>query len=276
MTEPIDLREALNAVSDVIQNRPRPLRMFDQIYMRAADMVLQSEYVARWASGGRLAFVGDGDAISVCAAYLVRRNILPRGPSEIVVLDFDERIVSAVNRFADAERIEGLSATLYNCLDPVPALGTFDYFYTNPPWGATNSGESVKVFLQRGIELIGGHGEGLVVIADRDDALPWTEEVLAATQQFGLEQGFYVAKMTQALHSYHLDDNPELRSCNLQLRSLPTNSKPLASEAISSAERLEHFYGADKAPRVQYVRERKRVDYGRAHDDEYELELLEE
>jgi hypothetical protein len=26
MAEPIDLREALNAVSDVIQNRPRPLR----------------------------------------------------------------------------------------------------------------------------------------------------------------------------------------------------------------------------------------------------------
>ena len=41
----IDLRAAINAVSDVVQNRPRPLREFDQIYMKSADMVLQSEIV---------------------------------------------------------------------------------------------------------------------------------------------------------------------------------------------------------------------------------------
>ena len=76
----IDLREAVNAVSDVVQNRPRPLREFDQIYMKTADMVLQSEFVAKWADGKRLAFIGDGDAISVCVAYLSHREILPYGP----------------------------------------------------------------------------------------------------------------------------------------------------------------------------------------------------
>jgi hypothetical protein len=35
----IDLRAAINAVSDVVQNRPRPLREFDQIYMKTGDMV---------------------------------------------------------------------------------------------------------------------------------------------------------------------------------------------------------------------------------------------
>jgi len=35
MKEEIDLRAALNAVSDVVQNRPRPLRVFDQIYMKS-------------------------------------------------------------------------------------------------------------------------------------------------------------------------------------------------------------------------------------------------
>ena len=47
----IDLKRALNAVSDVIRNRPRPIRQFDQIYMKAGDMVMQSEFVARWADG---------------------------------------------------------------------------------------------------------------------------------------------------------------------------------------------------------------------------------
>ena len=75
-SEQIDLREAVNAISDVIANRPRPIRQLDQIYMKAGDMVLQSEFVARWAQGKRLAFIGDGDAISVCVAYLYRRDII--------------------------------------------------------------------------------------------------------------------------------------------------------------------------------------------------------
>src|SRR5882672_9082470 len=106
----IDLRAAINAVSDVIQNRPLPLRNFDQIYMKAGDMVLQSEFVARWADGKRLAFIGDGDAISICVAYLKARDIVNYGPSQIVVFDFDERICSAVERFADRERLDNLQA----------------------------------------------------------------------------------------------------------------------------------------------------------------------
>lgn len=72
----IDLRAAINAVSDVVQNRPRPLREIDQIYMKTGDMVLQSELVAKWADQKRLAFIGDGDAISVCVSYLKHRGIL--------------------------------------------------------------------------------------------------------------------------------------------------------------------------------------------------------
>jgi len=95
----IDLRAAINAVSDVVQNRPRPLREFDQIYMKTGDMVLQSELVARWADGKRVAFIGDGDAISVCVAYLRNRGIIDYGPSKMFVFDFDERICSAIERF---------------------------------------------------------------------------------------------------------------------------------------------------------------------------------
>lgn len=106
----IDLKAAINAISDVVQNRPRPLRELDQIYMKTGDMVLQSELVAHWANGKRLAFIGDGDAISVCVAYLKQRGIVDYGPSKIVVFDFDERICSAVERFADRERLDQLQA----------------------------------------------------------------------------------------------------------------------------------------------------------------------
>lgn len=274
VAEEIDLRAALNAVSDVIQNRPRPLREFDQIYMKAGDMMMQSEFIARWADGKHLAFIGDGDAISVCVVYLRARGILPYGPEHVTVFDFDERICNAVLRFADHERLENLDARLYNCLDAFPDAGGFDAFYTNPPWGASNDGESVNVFMQRGIEAVGFRGDGAVVVAD-DPTLEWPSRVLANLQRTALEAGFYVQRMMPQVHSYHLDDAPDLRSCNVLLRSVSIKGGGAAtSSPITDPERLEHFYGRGAAPRVRYVRERVRLDYGKANESEYELEPL--
>jgi N4-bis(aminopropyl)spermidine synthase len=270
----IDLRAAINAISDVIQNRPLPLRIFDQIYMKAGDMVLQSEFVARWADGKKLAFIGDGDAISVCVAYLKARDIVNYGPAEITVFDFDERICSAVERFADRERLENVHAVLYNCLDAFPGPSDFDCFYTNPPWGASNEGESVCVFMQRGMEATSYRGEGLVVIAD-DDELEWPRQVLARVQRFAIESGFFVQKMMPKMHLYHLDDAPNLRSCNLVFKALLGNRAEQASVAITDETRLVNFYGRGGKPRVKYVREKKRLEYGKAHEDDYSLELLE-
>lgn len=269
----IDLRAAINAISDVVQNRPRPLREFDQIYMKTGDMVLQSELVARWADGKRLAFIGDGDAISVCVAYLKERGIIDSGPSKIGVYDFDGRICGAVERFADRERLEQLQAKQYNCIYPFPDLGRFDCFYTNPPWGASNEGASVRVFVRRGMEAVGYVGEGMVVVAD-DDELDWTKRVLANTQRFALESGFFVNRLMPQMHQYHLDDAPNLRSCNLLLKPQPGNGAPGPSVAIDASE-IERFYGRAGSLIVRYVIEKKRLDYGKAHEDEYELEYLE-
>lgn len=275
MQDEIDLRAAINAVSDVIATRPRPLREFDQIHMKAGDMVMQSELIARWSDGRRLAFIGDGDAISVCVAYLHARGIIQVGPTRVTVFDFDERVVKAVERFADRERLENLDAYLYNCIDPLPECPSYDAFYTNPPWGASNDGESVKVFVQRGMEAIRYNGNGIIVIAD-DDELEWPKRVIANVQGFTIDQGFVVSRMMPKLHSYHLDDNPGLQSCNIEVTSVQSEDTNTSSFAIQSADRLGNFYGGGLEARVRYVRERTRVDYGMAHDSEYSLELMEE
>jgi predicted methyltransferase len=273
MEREIDLKAAINAVSDVIQNRPRPIREFDQIYMKTGDMVMQSEFIASWARDKQLIFIGDGDSISVCVAYLQAREIVPYGPSRIVVLDFDERIVGAINRFADRERLATLEGVRYNCLDELPELRQFDCFYTNPPWGASNAGSSVNVFVQRGMEALAYNGDGVIVIADDDD-LEWPKTVLGNVQSFAANSGFYVSRMMPKLHSYHLDDNPGLKSCNLIISSLPGNTDRGKSGSITDVGILTNFYGQAQAPRVRYVRERKRVDYGKANEDEYNFELL--
>lgn len=270
----VDLQEAINAISDVVQNRPRPIRQFDQIYMKTGDMVLQSELIASWADQKRLAFIGDGDAISVCVAYLQRRKIVDYGPTKIVVFDFDERVVQAVTRFADKERLDNLSAVLYNCFDAFPEPSRFDLFYTNPPWGASNDGTSVHLFTRRGMEATGNAGGGMIVIAD-DEELEWPKQVLASTQRFALRNDHYVSRMMPRMHLYHLhDEHAALKSCNLQISALPGAATEFTSVA-AAAEELKNFYGRSKEPRVRYVREIKRLDYGNAHDDEFKLELLE-
>ena len=128
-----DLRNAINAISDVVQNRPPPLREFDQIYMKVADMVIQAEYVARVFNNKDVVFVGDGDGIALSAAHLKAAEVIGYGPKSITLLDFDERIVNSVRRFGEklAPKVE-VNAHLYNVADPLPAehFGRYDGFHT--------------------------------------------------------------------------------------------------------------------------------------------------
>lgn len=272
----IDFRTALNAVSDVVQNRPAPLREFDQIYMKVGDMVTMAIYIAERFADKDMVFVGDGDAIALAVMHLTTQNIVEKGPTSILVLDFDERIVKSIERFADKYRIEHrISARLYNVCDALPAdvAGRMDAFYTNPPWGASNGGESVLAFIERGIEASRSRGTGAVVIGDDED-LQWTQDVLAATQRRALSRDFIVSEMIPKWHLYHLDDAPDLRSCVLVFQGIG-DGKPPASLPLSE-ERRRNFYGRDNPLRVRYVRERETLNYGKAPDSTYELELIQE
>jgi N4-bis(aminopropyl)spermidine synthase len=97
-----DRHQALRVLSEVIGNRPRPLREFDQIFMKADDIVQQAIFLARRFNGLKVAFIGDGDSIPLAMLHLSRRGLFSEIPTRVRVLDFDERIVNAINRFADA------------------------------------------------------------------------------------------------------------------------------------------------------------------------------
>ncbi|HEX8431552.1 MAG TPA: bis-aminopropyl spermidine synthase family protein [Longimicrobium sp.] len=270
---PLDLQKALNALSDVTENRPLPLREFDQIYMKAGDMVIHTEFVARRFKDRDVVFVGDGDAIALAVVHFMQQGVINYGPRSVTLLDFDERMVLAVERFATDYGYEGvIQARLYNVIDAVPKdlVGAFSAFHINPPWGQHNDGESVVVFLERGIQMVGVGGLGMVVIAD-DAGLPWTNGVLGRTQEAALANGMVVGEMLPALHSYHLDDAPELRSCALTFRKVADDSIP--NERLRD-ERLENFYGRTHPMRVRYVREIENVR--QAPKGTYAIETLEE
>jgi len=270
-----DLRKAINAISDVVQNRPAPIREFDQIYMKVADMVLQAEYVARVFNNKDVVFVGDGDGIALSAAHLKAQNVINYGPKSITLLDFDERIVNSVRRFGEKlhPKIE-ISAHLYNVAEALPLehFGVYDGFHINPPWGASNSGESVIAFFERGSQATKEKSLGIVVIADDPDLL-WTQEVLRDTQRRALELGYVVSELLPQLHSYHLDDAPDLRSCSCLFRRIDPALMETTSEPLESA-RLENFYGKNSPLRFRYVREQTTLNPGRESEQLYILENL--
>src|SRR5204863_6069525 len=134
-------------------------------------------------------------------AHLKAAKVISYGPKSITVLDFDERVINSVRRFAERLGPEvSISADLFNVADPLPEqhFRAYDGFHINPPWGASNGGESVLAFLERGSEATKDKSLGVVVIAD-DPELGWTQEVLRDTQRRALELGFVVAELLPQL-----------------------------------------------------------------------------
>jgi N4-bis(aminopropyl)spermidine synthase len=252
----IDFRAALYALSDVMINRPAPLRHFDQIYMKIPDMLLQAEVVSRAFEGRRVVFVGDGDAIALTLAHLAEAGILKGRPAGITVLDFDERVVNSVLHFASQHGLAiPISAELYNVADPLPVhhWQKYDAFYTNPPWGASNDGVSVTSFITRGIEAVAGDAVGCIILGDHKD-YPWTHTVQGKVQRFCLDRCFRMTEILPEFHRYHLDDSPELTSCSLLIARTGEYQSAYASEPLSQEERAR-FYGQSAPLEVRYVRD---------------------
>lgn len=254
----LDLREAFNVVSEVVVNRPEALREFDQIYMKTADMLLHAQLVSRWVNGKNMVFLGDGDAIGLTLTYLKNCQVFDQGPAHVHVLDFDERIVNSIRRFAERFQLEDLiSAELYNVADPLPNVhrSAFEAFHINPPFGASNDGRSVEAFLRRGDEATGTDGVACVVIAD-DPNLGWTKAVSRQAQKFLLNNGFLISELVPNFQRYHLDDHPDLTSCSIIAARLGDNGLKSSSHALPKRD-LENFYGANAPLGVQYIRDHR-------------------
>jgi len=243
--------------------------------MKIGDLALQAAFVAQRLDGKDVVFIGDGDGICLSIAHLKGQDVMEYGPRTMEVVDFDERIVKSITRFADKYRYENVSARLYNVADSVPddLIGSKEAFYTNPPWGASNEGESVLAFVERGIECTKDGGLGVVVLAD-DLSYSWTQQVLRNVQLRVLDAGFVVAEMDPEAHLYHLDDAPDLHSCSLVFRRVNLVMKPVKSTPLDG-QRLQNFYGRNNPMRYRYVRERVTLHYGRAAETAYELVPLE-
>jgi predicted methyltransferase len=256
MNDVPNLAEKINAVSDVIHNRPSPIRKYDQIYMKTGDLVYYLEILDRIIADKQALFVGDGDGIGVALVHLSNLGLLT-GPRYCTVIDFDERIVEFIPRFAKEFGFEDkITAYLYNVVDPLPSLlfsKEYRFFHTNPPYSSFNEGRSVMIFIARGMELCTSAGATGCIVLPYDAQLSWTKEVLLNVQRFILSQGFIVKEAIQGIHVYHLDDNPDLRSGLLVIERIEFEDPPYKGKSVPSNE-LDQFFDRTTRPIPHYIR----------------------
>ena len=242
------------ALMDLIRrNRPQALRKFDQISMRDDDLATQAILMARRLAGKSVVFMGDNDCASLALGILGTQLGYPL-PSKMVIVDFDERLLRAQSKFARWYGFRHLiDFRLYNAFEPVPRdlQNHFDWFYTNPPYGASNYGMSVQLFINRGCEMTKPAGYGCIIIP-HDEERKWTQSAMLSTQRFLANRGWVITDKVNDLHRYHLDDDNELTSSTLIVHDAASITLD-ESIRVYDNRRIEHheiplFYGKSVQP----------------------------
>lgn len=255
-----DKKLELEALDILERIRPPSLREYDQIPMDGADLLAQVKRVAPELAGKSVAFVGDHDGTSLLLGLLGSRGLVEM-PSRMLVLDFDLRLLEVARQIAaDHDFSDCLETLGYNVFDPLPLdlLETFDVFYTNPPYGASNDGASVRLFVTRGSELVHKKfGVGYVLLPD-DDQRAWTRDAMNATGLFLSQHGWRISAKVANAHGYRLDDDPTLRSTAIRIErnELPLRvTMPWARRGVSDDE-IPAFYGRNvKPPYPKFIAE---------------------
>ncbi|MBZ9752817.1 bis-aminopropyl spermidine synthase family protein [Deinococcus sp. HMF7604] len=231
--------------------RPESLREFDQIPMVGTDLVESVKVAARRLADRRVVFMGDHDGVSVLIGMFASRGLVP-APKRMHLLDFDERLLDRARLIATEYGFSHLlNAELYNVFDMVPAhlIGAFDAYYTNPPYGMSNDGESVRLFMARAMEMANAPGSLGQVVLPCDPQRPWTQNAAARTTQFAEAYSWDAIEMLCERHGYHLDDDPQLRSALLTLHARGGNRLPLPWQGRDVPhQEIPYFYGRSVAP----------------------------
>ena len=237
--------------------RPPSLRQYDQIPMIRNDLLASVKAAAPQLVGKQVAFMGDHDGVSVLLGMLASKGLVP-APLGMRILDFDERLLIRARQIAERFGFSHLlDVSLYNAFDAVPPslLGRFDAYYTNPPYGMSNAGASVRLFMTRGMELASNAGARGYIVLPYDSQRVWTQEAREQTLRFVNEHGWDVVNFISEIHSYHLDDDSQLKSALLTIEAGPGQRRrlPWQGRGVEYHE-IDHFYGRSiKAPYPRYL-----------------------
>ncbi len=255
-------KQEMNLTDAVVNNRPPPIRDFDQIHMKSGDMLMQTRLMAPYVTDKEVVFMGDGDSMSLMFGLFGQEGLIAP-PKHMRVLDFDKRILNRIKNFAESHGFGHMvEVHSYNVFDSLPEILTerADFFYTNPPYGSKNEGLSGIAFIDRGAELCKRTGISGCLILPYDHNRRWAQTAMRRIQAHLVQQGFIVSEMIQQLHTYWLEDNPVLASSVVIVDRLEYATSRFGRGSIPMEE-VPNFYGESVTRVPHYISESGEPDY---------------
>lgn len=181
------------------KDRPEPLKELDQVHMVPSSLRATYFKLSDYITDKNIVLIGDDDLMS-----LVFYNFCK--PRNTIVLDIDKRILNHIDKLSKKFGFK-VSTIRYNVLNSLPksVLESSDFFYTNPPFGSKNKGDSCKAFILRGIEAckIGQYGAFVLPLREQNK---WAKEVINETLKFVNKNGCTLVEIVRGLHQY--ENNP--------------------------------------------------------------------
>ena len=253
----------IDFVDEICYSRPIPNREYDQIYMRARNMISQALLVAKYFKDKDVVFLGDGDGMAILFTLLIENKIIEPFKS-ILILDFDERIINNSKRIISNTYFgkHCVKYELYNIINPIPSEFAHKYntFYINPPYGSKNRGLSCKLWLYRCFELCKKEVTGCLILPN-DNIRKWTKENMSEIISFLSVHGLIPFHVEPEYHRYFLKDDPQLKSSSILVKG-NIKGDNIFEEKPFFARELKNLYGS---PRVipKYIYEDEKDLKGR-------------
>ncbi len=145
-TGPAPLPELQEKFSQIAQARPPAAMEFEQGFLTTDSVIRRVAWMDRCGDLVRkqIAILGDDDLLSVALA-------LTGQPSQLVVFEIDERLVSFLNEQAERSQWP-LRAYVHDLRQPLPQefLGKFEVFVTDP----LETVEGFWLFIEQGLSLL--------------------------------------------------------------------------------------------------------------------------
>lgn len=141
------------------------------------------------------------------------------------------------------------------------------FFYVNPPYSAKTDppGLGIMVFVDRCLSMCAPRSSGCIILP-YDPTRPWTLEVNRNVQKYLLEVDCCIREKIDNMHSYYLDDDPNLRSSTITVDRLNSRVTKYEGKEIAR-ENLRHFYGSLDMTIPEFIDENGKMVFGKCHNN---------
>ncbi len=190
----------LKKYNEIIENRPKPVKIYDQGYINPEDVMRRASFIYERGDleSSDILIIGDDDLLGISLA-------LTNMPSHIEILEIDSRLIDFINNVAKKYNFN-LHAQKYDIRNPINdnLRGRFDTFITDP----VETIKGISLFLSRGAESLKNNGSGYFGLTHIEASLGKWREI----EKILIDMNFAITDMLRDFSIYPMKNNLEISS----------------------------------------------------------------